>query len=171
MSQLMSRCADLLSSLYAPIPEDSEDEDAGDTATYSFNSTSEMERGNRHVRENTLLVFHLARLKMFLPLHNLLHSGYGMRLSRPGTPATVILYQPRMLDCRQVWSSWWNYNWQGKLKKIYPRAFSHGIPHVLGTNQGTQGGKPAYKSITYCTTCYMHSSLCRLITRHQLQRL
>jgi hypothetical protein len=77
MSQLMLRCADLLSSLYAPIPEDSEDEDAGDTPTYSLNSTSEMERGNRHVRENTFLLFHLARLKIFLPLHNLLHFGYG----------------------------------------------------------------------------------------------
>jgi hypothetical protein len=69
MSQLMARCADLLSSLYAPVPEDADDEDAGDTTTYSSNSTREMERGNRHVRENTLLGFHIACLNIFLQLH------------------------------------------------------------------------------------------------------
>jgi hypothetical protein len=77
MSQLMTRCADLLSSLYAPVPEDADDEDAGDTTTYSSNSTREMERGNRHVRENTLLVFYLAYLNIFIQLHTFCCNSWG----------------------------------------------------------------------------------------------
>jgi hypothetical protein len=47
----MTRCAEVLSSLYAPVPEDADDEDAWDSTTHFFNSTRSVERGNRHVRE------------------------------------------------------------------------------------------------------------------------
>lgn len=77
MSQLMTRCADLLSSLYAPVPEDEDDEDAGDTTPYSPNNTREMERGNRHVRENTLLVIRLACLNIILQLQTFYCNSWG----------------------------------------------------------------------------------------------
>jgi hypothetical protein len=60
MSQLMTQCADLLQSLYAPVPEDPDDEDAGDIIMHSVNSTRNMERGNRHVREKEFIVSHSA---------------------------------------------------------------------------------------------------------------
>lgn len=97
MSQLMARCADLLSSLYAPVPEDADDEDAGDTTTYSSNSTREMERGNRHVRENTLLGFHIACLNIFLQLHTFLVISV-MRLGTLGTLTTIGSIAPVLDD-------------------------------------------------------------------------
>jgi hypothetical protein len=42
--------------MYAPVPEDLDDEYAGDTTPHSFNGTRNMERGNRHVRGKKLLV-------------------------------------------------------------------------------------------------------------------
>lgn len=51
ISQLMTQCAEVLSSVYAPVPEDAEDEEAWDSTTHFFNSTRNVERGNRHVRE------------------------------------------------------------------------------------------------------------------------
>jgi hypothetical protein len=134
MSQVMTRCADLLSSLYAPIPEDSEDEDAGVTATYSLNSTSEMERGNRHVRENALLGFHLARLKSFLRCN----SGYGVRLE----PRQLLLYQPRMLDDRAVGGTRIG---RGDCRKICPNA----IFHPNSTCPGNQPGTPKWEPGVY----------------------
>ncbi|XP_021937443.1 uncharacterized protein LOC110838499 isoform X2 [Zootermopsis nevadensis] len=56
ISQLITRCADLLKFMYAPVPEDLNDEYAGNTSTHSFNGTRNMERGNRHVRGKKLLL-------------------------------------------------------------------------------------------------------------------
>ncbi|PSN53484.1 hypothetical protein C0J52_09345, partial [Blattella germanica] len=49
ISKIMNRCADLLNSLYAPVPEEEEDEDTGESVTNSINSTRNIERGNRQV--------------------------------------------------------------------------------------------------------------------------
>jgi len=59
ISQLMTRCAEVLSSVYAPVPEDADDEDAWDSTTNFFNGTRNVERGNRHVRENTCFFFNI----------------------------------------------------------------------------------------------------------------
>ena len=57
ISQLMTRCAEVLLSVYAPIPEDADDEEAWDSTTHFFNSTRSVERGNRQVRENVYIFF------------------------------------------------------------------------------------------------------------------
>jgi len=54
ISQLMTRCTEVLSSVYAPVPEDADDEEAWDSTTHFFNSTRNVERGNRHVREKNI---------------------------------------------------------------------------------------------------------------------
>ena len=56
ISQLMTRCTEVLSSMYAPVPEDADDEDAWDSTTNFFNSTRNVERGNRHVREKNIYI-------------------------------------------------------------------------------------------------------------------
>jgi hypothetical protein len=54
--------------MYAPIPEDLDDEYSGDTTVLSFNGTRNMERGNRQVRGKNLLALRLISLKLLLNL-------------------------------------------------------------------------------------------------------
>ncbi|XP_069691568.1 uncharacterized protein [Periplaneta americana] len=49
VSQLIERCSAIIPAIYAPIPDSEDDEDTGEATDRSFNSTRNMERGNRHV--------------------------------------------------------------------------------------------------------------------------
>jgi hypothetical protein len=65
------------------------------------------------------------------------------------------------LDDRWVWSVWWNENWQGETEalgeNLPPCYFGPPqIPHDLGSNPGSRGGKPATNRLSYGTAkkCY-----------------
>jgi hypothetical protein len=70
-------------------------------------------------------------------------------------PLFGLLYQPRMMDVRWwwwwVWSSWWNENWQGKMKyleKSCPSATSS-TKNPTWPNLGCLSGNPVTNLLSY----------------------
>jgi hypothetical protein len=100
-------------------------------------------------------------VRMFSLHYFLFISWGGVRLSSPGTSATICPIIIPALDDRWwwVWSSRWNENWQGKPKyseKTCPSAAlctTNPIWSDLGSNPGRHGGKPA-TNLSYGTAIF-----------------
>jgi hypothetical protein len=85
-------------------------------------------------------------------------------------PLIDLLYQHRIIH-DNVWSSWWNENWQGKPKYSEKTCASATLSTTnptwsdLGSNPGRCGGKPATKCLSY-DTAFATILLCNEKTKH-----
>jgi hypothetical protein len=91
--------------------------------------------------------------------------GSGMRLSPLGTSATNWSIVPAPDDrWWWLWSSWWDQNWQGKLKYLEKTCPSATLSTTdltwpdLGSNRGRRSGNMAIKRLSYGTAICIISS-------------